>query len=250
MNFNDLQDKQVFITGANRGIGKAIADEFLKVGSKVIALYKETKPELSGKVIYVKANINDIIKIKKWLSQYEKKNKIDILINNAGIYPETDLLKVTSKEWDHLMDTNLKSTFFLTQLFAQHMKKNNSGIIINAGSFASKFPSAYTGLYAASKAAIDILTRTMAAEWAPYNIRVNAYSPGVIKTDMTKPKRIKNPKMVETISQNRFGDPVEVAKVVIFLASDASSYITGTCLDINGGKFIVQNPETPWKRLN
>jgi len=249
MEYTDLAGKTVFITGANRGIGKSIADNFIKNKCRIIATYRKDKPDLMPlennkfKHIFVKTDINEIDYISQWLANYEKENgKIDILINNAGINIETSLFDTTMEEWDIIMNTNLKATFFLSQLFAKHMKKHKEGVIINATSFAAQIPSAYYGVYAASKSALVSLTKSMAAEWAPYNIRVNSYSPGVVKTDMTQPAIEQNEKrMLETISLKRFGKVEEVADPVLFLSSEASSYITGVNLDVSGGKFIIQN---------
>lgn len=249
MIYPDLANKTVVVTGANRGIGKSIAEHFIKNKCKVVLICRKQAPKIDvksdlTKPIFVKADINDIIKISKWLEDFEKKRQhVDILVNNAGIFMEKALLDVQESDWDLIMNTNIKSTFFLSQLFAKHMIDDGGGVIINAASFAVKIPSTFSGIYSASKAAIVNLTKCMAAEWAPYNIRVNAFSPGVIETQMTKPARNKNrERMLDQISLNRFGKPDEVAKVVLFLASDSASYITGTNLDISGGKLIVQNP--------
>jgi NAD(P)-dependent dehydrogenase (short-subunit alcohol dehydrogenase family) len=249
MEYDDLTGKTVFITGANRGIGKGIADKFIKNKCRIIAVYRKNKPNLMPlendefKHIFIKSDINDIDYISQWLTNFEKENgKIDILINNAGVNIEESLFDTTLEKWDIIMGTNLKATFFLSQLLAKHMKKNKKGVIINATSFAAQIPSAYYGVYAASKSALVSLTKSMAAEWAPYNIRVNSYSPGVVKTQMTQPAIEKNEKkMLETISLKRFGKVEEVADAVLFLSSEASSYITGVNLDVSGGKFIIQN---------
>lgn len=255
MNYPDLKGKTVFVTGSNRGIGKAIAEEFIKNDCQVIAAYRKDKPNfdlVDGDmgITFLELDINDTEKISNWLLEFEEKGgKVDVLVNNAGILLTNPLLEVTEKEWDMLIDTNLKATFFLSQLFAKHMKENKRGVIINAGSFAAKMPSASAGAYAASKAALLNLTKSMAAEWAQYNIRVNSFSPGVIETELTKPAREKNEeKMLGQISLNRFGKTEEVAKAVSFLASGSASYISGIDLDISGGKLIIQNPSDAWNK--
>ena len=255
MEYTDLTGKTVFITGANRGIGKSIAGKFIKNKCRIIAIYRKNKPDLMPlennklKHIFIKTDINEIDYISQWLANYEKENgKIDILINNAGVNIEASLLNTTMEEWDIIMNTNLKATFFLSQLLANHMKKHKEGIIITATSFAAQIPSAYYGVYAASKSALVSLTKSMAAEWAPYNIRVNSYSPGVIKTKMTQPAINRNKeKMLGEISLNRFGSVEDVANAVLFLSSDVSSYITGIDLHISGGKLIIQDPGDPWR---
>ena len=257
MKYSDLKDKTVLITGANKGIGKGVAEAFIENGCKVIALYRSERPnyhinEVNKCLppIYLKADVNNVEYISAWLKDFEKeKNKIDILINNAGINISEKLIDVDEKQWDIIMSTNLKSLFFVSQLIAKHMKKNKGGVIINAASFAIHIPSSFNGIYAASKTAVYSLTKSMAAEWAPYGIRVNSFSPGVVETQMTA-KAIKNnkKKMLESISLNRFGAIEEVANPILFLASDSSSYITGTNLDISGGKFVVQDPSIDWNK--
>jgi len=191
----------------------------------------------------LKLDIQNIDGAESCIRSVEKNNlSLDILVNNAGINFYHDLIKVGIDDWEKLFSVNLKATFFLSQLFAKHMSGRNGGNIINATSFATKLPSTGYGIYAASKAALLSLTKSMAAEWAKYNIRVNAFSPGVILTDMTKPAIDKNrEKLLSQISQGKFGNPWDVANSVLFLASDASSYITGAEIDISGGKFIVQS---------
>jgi 3-oxoacyl-[acyl-carrier protein] reductase len=255
-NYSDLEGKTVLVTGTSKGIGKSIAELFLENGCLVHALYRNNPPKFNESILqdvkditYLNADISDIKKIQSWLTKIESKGEtVDILINNAAVYENKKLSDTDEGSWDRIMDTNLKSTFFLSQMIAKHMIGNESGTIINAASFASKISSLNYGVYAASKAALVSLTKTMAAEYAPYGIRVNAYSPGVIETDMTRDSIENNSKqMIESISLNRFGTAAEVARAVLFLASEQSSYINGTVLNIDGGKFIVQNPSIAWR---
>lgn len=248
--YPDLEGKTVLITGAGKGIGKSIAEGFLANQSKVIALYRSTPPEFDKDILktcqtpeYLHADIQDIEKMKIWIYELESAGRsVNILINNAGVNFEHKLCEITSEEWDQLFKINLKSTFFLSQAFANHMKKQDGGVILNATSFATKIPSARYGVYAASKAALLSLTKSMAAEWATYKIRVNAFSPGVIETDMTRPAILRNKKQIlAAISLGKFGDISDVAKAVLFLSSNESSYITGIELDISGGKYIIQH---------
>lgn len=241
----NFEGKTALITGASRGIGLAIANKFLENGASVINISKHKSNVNLNKEKYnfVQKDINDTYALWEWLNDFEKNNgRINILVNNAGVFLEKSLLKITKEEWDYIINVNLKSPFFLSQLIGGHMKEKGGGVIINACSFAATIPSAYSGVYAASKSALETLTKSMAAEFAPYNIRVNAFSPGVIETDMTSPARNSNGKrMLEQISLDRFGNPEEVANVVLFLASDLSSYINGATLPIDGGKLIIQN---------
>jgi 3-oxoacyl-[acyl-carrier protein] reductase len=247
--YPDLEGKSVVITGAAKGIGKSIAEAFISNECKVIAMYRSTPPDFDKAIMkqgpepdLLKLDIQDIESAKEWMGCIDDDHQsIDVLVNNAGINNPHELIEVGTDEWDRLFSVNTRATFFLSQLFAKHMSCRNGGVIINATSFAAKLPSLRYGVYAASKAALLSLTKSMAAEWAEFNIRVNAYSPGVILTDMTSPTIGKNKDMLlSQISQGAFGMPHDVANSVLFLASNASSYITGSEIDISGGKFIVQ----------
>lgn len=239
----DFSGKTAVITGASRGIGKAIAEAFIDSGATVINISRTNSEKESPKYAFVKKDVNDIKAITSFINNLKKENKrIDIWINNAGIYPQAKLLEVSEKDWDSTFNTNVRSLFFISKAVAHHMKENKSGIILNATSFAAIMPSINSGVYAATKAAILSLTKSMAAEWAKYGIRVNSYCPGVINTDMTsKLINKKGDKLSESISLSRFGTADEVAKVILFLCSEDSSYINGANIEINGGKFIVQN---------
>jgi NAD(P)-dependent dehydrogenase (short-subunit alcohol dehydrogenase family) len=247
--YPDLANKTVVVTGAGEGIGKAIAKSFLKQKAKVILIsrsdIKWIKKFDKSQYIFLKKDIQDINFFDKWIKKYTmNNNKIDILINNAGIIGQNKLLDTTSEQWDEIVNINSKATFFLTQLFAKHMVTNNSGNIIFANSYATKLSSYSYGIYAASKSMLSSLSISLAAELAPYNIRVNSFSPGVIKTRMTKKARSNyEKKMLEDISLHRFGTTKEVANAILFLASNSSSYIHGIDLDISGGKFIIQNAD-------
>ncbi len=250
--FDDLRGKNVVVTGAADGLGKVIAEQFIAAGSKVIVIARrETawmrKTEKTQCQLLL-SDIRDTDKVRAFLADLEDAGEsVQVLVNNAGVLVERPLIDICDDDWDQTFDINLKATFQLCQLFANHMKNNEHCSIINAASFAAALPAAFSGVYAASKAALVSLTRSMAAEWAPYGIRVNAYSPGVIQTPMTLPKLEKHEsEMLAAISMQRLGDPVEIANLVLFLASSASSYITGTNIDISGGKFAIQNPASAW----
>ena len=253
--YPDLINKNVLLTGASQGIGKRIAAKLLKNKCNLYLIYRNKKPlfkniDAERKIEYIKSDVRDTNAIAEWLKKYESTGKrIDILINNAGILLEGLLKDVSRTDWEVSFDTNLKSVFFLSQLVFNHMKKFNNGNIINTLSYAATIPSSPAGVYGASKSAMASLTRTMAAEWAPFGIRVNGFSPGVVPTRMTE-KAIKRAKkqMLSYISLNRFGTAEEVANVVLFLASDQSSNITGANIDVSGGKLIIQNPHSPWEK--
>jgi 3-oxoacyl-[acyl-carrier protein] reductase len=252
--YPDLENKTVVVTGAGEGIGEAIAKSFIKQQAKVILVSRNNIKWINkgfNDCLFIKSDIRDISNLEYWLNEYEASgNTIDILVNNAGVISQQALLDATEEQWDDIIGVNSKATFFLTKIFARHMVKNRCGNIIFSSSFSTKLPSYSYGLYAASKSLILSITKSYAAELAPYNIRVNSYSPGVVKTKMTK-SAIDNNKnnMLHDISLNRFGGAHEVAKGVLFLASNSSSYITGIDLDISGGKLIIQNPNFAYDRV-
>lgn len=178
---------------------------------------------------------------------FKKYGRIDVWINNAGISPKAKLLDMSGDEWDEVMRINLKGVFLGSQIAARYMKDSGGGVILNAASYAAVMPSATSGAYAAAKAGVTSLTRSMAAEFARFGIRVVAYIPGMVATDINRAKiEQTGQKLLAQISMNRFGEPAEVARALVFLASDAASYITGTAVEITGGKFSIQNPEVPW----
>lgn len=247
----DFENKTAVITGASRGIGLAIASAFLESGASVVNISK-SKSEVNmndSRYSFICEDVNNLKGIEKIINDFsEKEQKIDFWINNAGIYPQSLLMDISEKTWDETFSTNLKSIFFASQYIAEHMKKNG-GVILNASSFAAKMPSINSGIYAATKSAVISLTKSMAAEWARYGIRVNSYCPGLIFTDMTKKLINKKEKeLISPIALSRCGFPNEVANVVLFLCSDASSYITGENIEISGGKFLVQNQGDLYKK--
>jgi NAD(P)-dependent dehydrogenase (short-subunit alcohol dehydrogenase family) len=252
--YPDLVDRTVVITGANRGIGETIVKAFLSNQCRVVAVYRQYPPSISlpdiaeDRLILLQADIGDRAVFASWLAEFESSgNRADILVNNAGVLKNTPLIECDENDWHYIMDVNLKHTFFLSQLFARHMKKHGGGVIINASSFAAKIAAGNCGIYAASKSALQMLTKCMAAEWAPYGIRVNGFMPGMIPTRMSAPAIArKQEQLINDISLHRFGTTEEIANGVLFLASDAASYITGTDLEISGGKFLIQDPESPW----
>lgn len=253
-----FKGKVAGITGAagTGGIGFAIARKFLKEGARVFICdlseekLKEARQALSplGEVGTYTADVSDE---KAVASMFEaaagKYGQIDIFVNNAGIYPQKLLCDMTADQWDTIMNVNLRSVFLCAREAFRYMKENG-GVIINAASYASLLASAGSGAYAASKAAVYSMTKTLAAELAPYQIRVNGFIPGVIETGMTKPViEAKRTELEEAIALHRLGTPEDVANAAAFLASDAASYLTGTFIEISGGKLCVQNPHMPWE---
>lgn len=256
----DYQGKVVGITGAGGlyGLGFAIARKFLEYGAKVFICdlkeeaLTEAEKALSvyGTVKAYQADVSREASVKELFARAkEELGAIDIFINNAGIYPQMMLCDMEEAQWDTVMNVNLKSVFLCAREACSYMKEKG-GVIINAASYAAVIASAGSGAYAASKAAVYSLTKTLAAELAPYHIRVNGFIPGVIATGMTRGVIEERREELESaIALHRLGEPEDVANAVAFLASREASYITGTFLEISGGKLCVQNPHYPWNKV-
>ena len=248
----DFTGKVAVITGGSAGMGYAAAELFGLCGAKV-AICARNKEKLAAAVDSLKAKGIDAIgeecdvssskELFKFADDVEKHfGKIDIWVSNAGYMPFSLIKDCDDDLWDKIINTNLKSVFIGGKIAYEKMRKNG-GVLINASSFASVIPSVGFGAYAAAKSGVTSLTRTMAAELAPYNIRVVGYIPGVIDTDLTKENiRINGDKLYEPLAIRRIGKAEDVAEAIAFLASDSASYITGCCIEVTGGKFAVQNP--------
>lgn len=255
----DYTGKTVGITGAAspKGIGFAIARKFLESGANVFIcdLRKEALEEAEERLAAsgnVKSYVMDVSKEDSVRDVFKKASEefgyIDIFVNNAGIYPQAFVCDMEADQWDTVMNVNLKSVFLCARECSRYMKEKG-GIIINAASYASLLGSAGSGAYAASKAAVYSLTKTLAAELAPYHIRVNGFIPGVIETGMTQVViESKKEELENAIALRHLGKPVDVANAVTFLSSSEASYLTGTFIEISGGKLCVQNPGFAWQQ--
>ncbi len=240
----DLKGKTAVITGASRGIGKAIAEKLFEAGATVILIARneEKLKQLSEKLNnspYYPLDITDREKVVQVFKEIQKEYTIDILVNNAGITRDNILMMMKEEEIDCVIDTNLKSVFFITKQVLRKMLKQRSGRIINITSVIGLMGNPGQSNYAASKAGIIGFTKSLAKEIGSRNITVNAIAPGFIETDMTEGLPEENRKaMLETIPLKRTGTPEDIANAVLFLASDLASYITGTVLNVSGGMYI------------
>lgn len=251
----NFKGKNVVITGGNAGIGLAAAKAFAQSGANV-AVCARREDKLKKAVEEIKAfgttvygGVCDVGKSDQLYQFADDAEKalggIDIWISNAGFMTLGKIVDVPEDMWDDYFNINVKSVYIGAKIAKDKMK--NGGVLINAASFASLMPSVNAGVYAATKAAISSLTRTLASELAPYNIRVVGYIPGLIATDINAENIEKNrDRLLEAISSRTFGTAEDVANGILFLASDLASYITGTCLEITGGKFATQNPMAAW----
>jgi 3-oxoacyl-[acyl-carrier protein] reductase len=244
----DLKTKVAFITGANRGIGKAIALKLAKSGCHISFLNRDegsaikTKEELEKlgvEVIFTCGNICDEEVVSQALQKtIEKFSKIDFLINNAGVTQDNLLLRMTSEQWDQVHNTNLKGYFLITKVAAKYMVKARAGKIINIGSVVGHTGNPGQVNYSASKSALVGFTKSIAKELAPRNITCNLISPGFIATDMTDLLSEEQKKEIfKNIPLKRMGTTEDIAGGVLFLCSSMSNYITGSTLHINGGIF-------------
>ncbi|HPF99300.1 MAG TPA: 3-oxoacyl-[acyl-carrier-protein] reductase [Kiritimatiellia bacterium] len=241
-----LNGKVVIVTGAARGIGQAIAAKMAAAGADIALcdLQKEwlteTEALIKGLGRRVETYAVDVSKsedVQGVVDQVEKDfGRIDVLVNNAGITKDTFLVRMTEADWDAVLSVNLKGAFLFTKAVARPMMKQRAGNIVNMASIIGLIGNAGQCNYAASKAGLIALTKSVAKELASRNIRCNAVAPGFIQTKMTEklPEDIRK-KMLEAIPLGRFGVPEDVANVVLFLASDDSAYVTGQVLTVCGG---------------
>ena len=242
-----LKDRVALVTGASRGIGREIAITLARYGAKVIVNYNGSEAaanevvatirENGGEAMAVKANVavEDECKemIEGALATY---GKVDILVNNAGVTRDNLLMKITEEDFDMVLDTNLKGTFFTIKHMYRAFLKQRSGRIINISSVTGLSGNAGQGNYAASKAAVVGLTKSMAKELASRGVTVNAVAPGFIATDMTAQMTdAAKEAVLSQIPLKKVGEVSDIAECVAFLASDKASYITGQVISVDGG---------------
>lgn len=242
-----LKNKICLITGGTGLIGEEIINEFLSHGGVVIFTFnknsKKAKELCSNKenLYCYKLNIKQKSSIKKLFEYIEKKfKKLDVIVNNAGINKPTDFDKITDKDWDEILQVNLKGPFMIMQESIKLMKGSLNGSIINVSSVSGQYGGPRTAHYAASKAGLISLNQVAARYFSKYNVRCNSLVPGIIKSKMAE-KAMKSKKMKLTNSSillERQGSAKEVAVCASFLASEESSYMTGQVLNINGGLYF------------
>jgi len=245
-----LSGKVALITGSARGIGRAIAERFSAEGATVVindvgsdAGAVETLEALKaagGKGSVEMFDVSDAAQVEASVKRIlETHGRIDILVNNAGITRDNLLLRMSEDEFDAVLRVNLKGTFLLTKTVTRHMIKQRSGRVVNISSVVGLMGNAGQSNYAAAKAGIVGFTKATARELAGRNVTVNAIAPGFIKTAMTAALPEAGQKaFLAQIPLGRFAEPGEVAELALFLASDASSYITGQVIGINGGLYM------------
>lgn len=243
-----LEGRTAVVTGSTRGLGRAFARALAEAGANVAivgrdgAAAAEVERELAavgGRSVTVLGDVTVRTDVERVLDRtVEAFGRVDVLINNAGTCIHKPALDVSDEEWREVMSVNLDGLWIASQVFGRHMIESGGGSIVNVGSMSASIVNRpqWQPAYNASKAAVHHLTRSLAAEWAPANVRVNAIAPGYMHTDMAP---VDQPQFrrywIEDAPQQRAGEPDELGPAIVFLASDASSFMTGSVLTIDGG---------------
>jgi 3-oxoacyl-[acyl-carrier protein] reductase len=242
-----LKDRVAIVTGAARGIGKAIAWTFVREGAKVAlvdvekasleTLQKEIRRD-GGQAVAVSCDVSKSSEVKQMVDYVQRAfGRIDILVNNAGIIRSGTIETVTEEDWDRVIEVNLKGPFNCSKAVVEIMKRQGYGKIVNVSSIAGKMGDITSAPgYGPSKAGMDALTKSLARQLAAYGIHVNGVAPHAIETEMSAewaPEKRKA--IVDAIPLKRLGKPEDVAEAVLFLASDKAAFITGEIIDVNGG---------------
>src|SRR5699024_7644022 len=241
-NLSMLENKIAVVTGASRGIGKSIAESLAAAGAHVILTSKkdgkdnlrEVKDGIEaegGEATVIPSDISDYDSVSRFFDEVHSRfSKIDLLINNAGTTVTKKAFDIDEKDWDHVLNTNLKGLFFSCQMAGKIMNENGGGKIVNISSVFGSVGTAAISPYTASKGGVTQLTKSLAIEWARHGIQVNAVAPGYVKTDMNadifESSTIKD-RIIKKIPMRRLGTTTEVASTVLFLCTDEASYITG-----------------------
>jgi 3-oxoacyl-[acyl-carrier protein] reductase len=245
-----LKDRVAIVTGAARGIGKAIALTFVREGAKVAVVdvdreslnfLKRETIKTGGELITLFCDITHSADVRKMVSRVQKSfDRIDLLVNNAGIIRRGTIETVTEEDWDRVIEVNLKGTFNCCKAMVEIMKQQGYGKIVNISSIAGKLGDITSAPgYGPSKAAVDALTKTLARQLARFGINVNAVSPHAIETEMSAQwSEERRKEIIASIPLGRLKKPKDVAEAVLFLASDNASFITGEVLDVNGGALM------------
>ncbi len=255
-----LRGKVAIVTGAGRGIGREIAETLAREGATTVVT--DIRQDLLDDVAaefgrqgwtgrqYI-CDVRDAARTRAVVDDVARTcGRIDVLVNNAGVAPGGPVETLSEEAWDLNLDVNLKGTFLMCQAVMPVMKRQRSGRIINAASFAAILPITGSAAYAASKAGVHYFTRALAGELGPWNVTVNCYAPGMIPTEINRFRELppeRQRRLLDTLTFRRWGETRDVANLICFLASDLAGYITGTMIDVSGGKLATQIPRLAWE---
>mgnify|MGYP001347506941 CR=1 FL=1 len=256
----DVSGKVVLLTGVGRGIGREIFETFVAEGATVVAI-DVNSTDLASAADHLAvtgvpgtvhlADVRDLARIEEVVAQtVATYGRIDVLINNAGVDRGGPVETFDPAAWEFVHDINVKGVFHTCRAVLPVMKAQRSGRILNAASFAAILPIVGSGAYAASKAAVAQFSRVLAGELGPWNITVNAYAPGMVPTTMNNfadRAQADQERLLDTLTLRRWGDKADVARLLCFLASDLAGYITGTLIDVSGGKLATQIPKLAYE---
>ncbi|WP_431278577.1 SDR family NAD(P)-dependent oxidoreductase [Leifsonia poae] len=247
----DFTGEVVVVSGGGAGIGRALVERFAAENATVVALDVTFTDPLPDHIVSLTCDVTDPASVHAAIDEVtERFGRIDVLINNAGINVEGAVEDLEPSRWKASFDVNVFGVFLLSQAVIPIMKKARRGRIINAASFAAIIPSVGAAAYGASKAAVVQFTRVLASELGPWGITVNAYAPGMVPTGMNGFAELPQPaqsRLLDTLSLRRWERPEDIADLLCFLASDAAGYITGTLVDVSGGKFATQMPHRAYE---
>jgi NAD(P)-dependent dehydrogenase (short-subunit alcohol dehydrogenase family) len=251
-NVTRLKGKVAIVTGGGSGIGRAIASVFGREGAEVAVLGRRQEPldkvvkelaQLDAEGLAVKCDVTNSKETRRAVEEVETAfGRVHVLVNNAGIWSASTIETISEEEWDEIMETNLKGTFLMSRAVLPAMRRAGGGAIVNVGSVLGLVGMRERAAYCASKGAVTLLTKAMALDHAHENIRVNCICPAIVETELvtglfseTEAGKKARQARIGTLPLGRFGQPQDVAGTVAFLASDESSWITGTAIPIDGG---------------
>ena len=249
-----IRDRVAIVTGGTRGIGLGITKAFVAEGAKVVAVYRSDDRAaaaagaelegLEGEAAFLKADVGIVAETVRVTGfTLAKWGRIDFLVNNAGIFDFAYLDEMDEEFFDRIYTANLKGVVFMMKAVLPVMKERRFGRIVNASSISGRFADAGLIAYGCSKAGVDMTTRIASAELGPYGITVNAFAPGIIDTDMTRPMiRERGHLQVKQVPIGSFGTAEDVSGLILFLCSAEAGYITGEVIGVDGGMMKVQNP--------